>query len=83
MEDGSGQCDIVAGGVDASGVFKGIYALVLDRCRTHEGFWNWHVSSRISVLERSVACTWQLCTTLDLWSSSQAFDIVIAAFHET
>ncbi|CAE6908886.1 Nap1 [Symbiodinium natans] len=25
LEDGSGQCDIVAGGVDASGVFKGIY----------------------------------------------------------
>ena len=25
FEDGSGQCDIVAGGVDASGVFKGIY----------------------------------------------------------
>ncbi|CAK9015063.1 unnamed protein product [Durusdinium trenchii] len=25
LEDGSGQCDIVAGGVDATGVFKGIY----------------------------------------------------------
>lgn len=24
-QDGSGQCDIVAGGVDATGVFKGIY----------------------------------------------------------
>ena len=40
LEDGSGQCDIVAGGVDASGVFKGIYALALDRCRAREGFWN-------------------------------------------
>ena len=25
LQDGSGQCDIVAGGVDATGVFKGIY----------------------------------------------------------